>query len=234
MAETENETTETETSENGDADASSNGTNTGTIEQVIGVVVDAVFPDELPEIYSALKIEVPEGDGRDAIDLVCEVQQHVGDDRIRAVAMDATDGLRRGDTVIDTGSLDHGSGRQGHARSHLQPARRADRRGRPGRGRGSVADPPLRPERRGPDPDPGDPRDRDQGRRPARSLREGRQGRTVRRRRRRQDGADPGADQQHRHRARRPLGLLRRRRADPRGQRPLRRDDRVRASSTRR
>ena len=78
--------------------------NVGTIEQVTGVVLDAAFPDELPEIYSALKIEVPEGDGRDAIDLTLEVQQHLGDDRVRAVAMDATDGLRRGDTVIDTGS----------------------------------------------------------------------------------------------------------------------------------
>src|SRR5690606_12350350 len=42
-------------------------------------------------------------DGRDALDLTCEVQQHLGDDRVRAVAMDATDGLRRGDTVVDTG-----------------------------------------------------------------------------------------------------------------------------------
>jgi F-type H+-transporting ATPase subunit beta len=81
-----------------------NGTNVGTVEQVIGVVIDAVFPVKLPEIYSALKIEIPEGDGRSAIDLTCEVQQHLGDDRVRAVAMDAADGLRRGDEVIDTGS----------------------------------------------------------------------------------------------------------------------------------
>ncbi|MBK5118022.1 MAG: F0F1 ATP synthase subunit beta [Thermoleophilia bacterium] len=79
------------------------GTNIGSIEQVIGVVVDVVFPDELPEIYSALKIEIPEGQGRNAMDLTCEVQQHTGDDRVRAVAMDSTDGLRRGDAVIDTG-----------------------------------------------------------------------------------------------------------------------------------
>ncbi|HEY8465785.1 MAG TPA: F0F1 ATP synthase subunit beta [Solirubrobacterales bacterium] len=85
------------------ADANGNGRNTGTVEQVMGVVVDAVFPDELPEIYSALKITVPEGDGRQAIDLTCEVQQHLGDDRVRAVAMDSTDGLRRGDVVVDTG-----------------------------------------------------------------------------------------------------------------------------------
>src|SRR4029078_8219982 len=84
--------------------AETNGQNKGTVEQVIGVVVDAVFPDGLPKIYSALKIEIPEGEGRDAIDLTFEVQQHLGDDRVRAVAMDATDGLRRGDPVVDTGS----------------------------------------------------------------------------------------------------------------------------------
>jgi F-type H+-transporting ATPase subunit beta len=84
--------------------AETNGHNKGTVEQVIGVVVDVVFPDGLPEIYNALTIEIPEGDGRNAINLTCEVQQHLGDDRVRAVAMDATDGLRRGDPVVDTGA----------------------------------------------------------------------------------------------------------------------------------
>ncbi len=82
--------------------AEKNG-NVGRVEQVTGVVVDAVFPDELPEIYSALRIDVPEGNGRNAMNLVCEVQQHLGDDRLRAVAMDSTDGLQRGDEVTDTG-----------------------------------------------------------------------------------------------------------------------------------
>ncbi|HEY6948907.1 MAG TPA: F0F1 ATP synthase subunit beta [Gemmatimonadales bacterium] len=86
------------------ADSNGNGQRVGTVELVTGVVVDVAFPDEdLPEIYHALKIEVPEGDGRDAIDLVLEVEQHLGDDRVKAVAMDATDGLRRGDKVTDTG-----------------------------------------------------------------------------------------------------------------------------------
>ena len=86
------------------AESNGNGQRVGTVEQVTGVVVDVAFPDEdLPEIYHALKIEVPEGDGRDAIDLVLEVEQHLGDDRVKAVAMDATDGLRRGDKAIDTG-----------------------------------------------------------------------------------------------------------------------------------
>ena len=82
--------------------ADQNG-NVGRVEQVTGVVVDVVFPDQLPEIYSAVKVEVPEGNGRHAIDLVCEVQQHLGDERVRTVAMDSTDGLERGDEVVDTG-----------------------------------------------------------------------------------------------------------------------------------
>src|ERR1700690_2983967 len=83
--------------------AESNGTNVGSVEQVTGVVVDAVFPDKLPGIYSAVKIEMM-GDGdNEPTELVCEVQQHLGDDRVRTVAMDATDGLRRGDKVVDTG-----------------------------------------------------------------------------------------------------------------------------------
>src|SRR4051795_10840376 len=86
------------------AENNGNGQREGKVEEVTGVVVDVAFPDEdLPEIYHALKIEVPEGDGRNAIDLVLEVEQHLGDDRIKAVAMDSTDGLRRGDKVTDTG-----------------------------------------------------------------------------------------------------------------------------------
>src|SRR6478735_2572154 len=82
----------------------SNGANVGRVEQVTGVVVDAVFPDKLPEIYSAVKIEMAGDEDREATELVCEVQQHLGDDRVRTVAMDATDGLQRGDKVIDTGA----------------------------------------------------------------------------------------------------------------------------------
>jgi F-type H+/Na+-transporting ATPase subunit beta len=77
--------------------------NVGTVEQVMGVVVDVAFLEDLPEIYSALRVEVPEGDGRAEMNLVLEVQQHLGDDRVKAIAMDSTDGLQRGDRVIDTG-----------------------------------------------------------------------------------------------------------------------------------
>ncbi|TML56028.1 MAG: F0F1 ATP synthase subunit beta [Actinobacteria bacterium] len=77
--------------------------NVGKVIEIKGVVIDAVFPDELPEINSAVRITVPESDGRPEIDLIAEVQQHLGDDRVRTVAMDSTDGVPRGVDVIDTG-----------------------------------------------------------------------------------------------------------------------------------
>jgi F-type H+/Na+-transporting ATPase subunit beta len=80
-----------------------NGANVGKIVEIKGVVLDAVFPDKLPEIYGALKISIPARDGAAATELVAEVQQHLGDDRVRAVAMDSTDGLARGLDVVDTG-----------------------------------------------------------------------------------------------------------------------------------
>src|ERR671924_527307 len=75
----------------------------GRIIEIKGVVIDAVFPEGLPEIYSALSIDIPERDGQEARSLIAEVQQHLGDDRVRAVAMDSTDGLARGLEVVDTG-----------------------------------------------------------------------------------------------------------------------------------
>jgi len=75
----------------------------GKIIEIKGVVLDAVFPGVLPEIYHALQIEVPAQDGQEARTIVAEVQQHLGDDRVRAVAMDSTDGLSRGLAVVDTG-----------------------------------------------------------------------------------------------------------------------------------
>ena len=76
--------------------------NTGTVVQVIGPVIDVRFPDEIPAIYNALTVTIDSGDGQ-AREVVCEVQQHLGDDKVRAVAMDSTDGLARGVKVSDTG-----------------------------------------------------------------------------------------------------------------------------------
>ena len=76
--------------------------NTGKITQVIGAVVDVEFPDgQLPEILTALEIKNP--NNKDAPDLVCEVAQHLGDNVVRTIAMDATEGLVRGMEVVDTG-----------------------------------------------------------------------------------------------------------------------------------
>ncbi len=70
----------------------------GKITQIIGAVVDVKFDGELPEILSAL--ECKNGDNR----LVLEVAQHLGESSVRTIAMDATEGLKRGDVVTATGS----------------------------------------------------------------------------------------------------------------------------------
>ncbi|MEP6640697.1 MAG: F0F1 ATP synthase subunit beta [Gaiellales bacterium] len=76
----------------------------GTIVEIKGVVVDAVFHGEMPAINNALEIQVPAAAGQaSGRTLVAEVQQHIGDGRVRTIAMDATDGLSRGLEVIDTG-----------------------------------------------------------------------------------------------------------------------------------
>lgn len=75
--------------------------NIGKIAQIIGPVVDVSFADDayLPKIYDALEIDKENGQK-----IVLEVQQHLGEDRVRAVAMDSTDGLVRGMRVLDTGA----------------------------------------------------------------------------------------------------------------------------------
>ena len=79
------------------------GITDGKIAQVIGNVVDVEFPSEaIPEIYTALTIA--QGTGADARTVVCEVQQHLGRNQVRAVAMSTTDGLVRGSPVRNTGA----------------------------------------------------------------------------------------------------------------------------------
>jgi len=74
--------------------------NKGYITQIIGPVLDIVFPDgNLPPIYSAIKIETEDGQGN-----IVEVQQLLGDNKIRAVSMRSTDGLKRGTEAVDLGS----------------------------------------------------------------------------------------------------------------------------------
>lgn len=76
--------------------------NKGKIVQVIGPVVDVAFEDALPAIYNALHVKFHLG--QKAIQLVLEVQQHLGDNWVRAVAMSSTEGLKRGFDVMDTGA----------------------------------------------------------------------------------------------------------------------------------
>ena len=76
--------------------------NKGKIVQVIGPVVDVEFPNELPSIYNALRVEF-DPPGQPHTVLTLEVQQHLGDNWVRAVAMSTTEGLKRGVEVLDTG-----------------------------------------------------------------------------------------------------------------------------------
>lgn len=89
-----------------------NGQNIGQVVQVMGPVVDVKFASgQLPEIYHAVQVveerrEDPKGDSQvivKPVALVAEVMQHLGDNRVRCVAMSSTDGLRRGMNVIDLG-----------------------------------------------------------------------------------------------------------------------------------
>ncbi len=72
--------------------------NVGTIAQVIGAVVDVHFPDHLPAILSALETD------NNGTRLVLEVAQHLGENTVRTIAMDTTEGLTRGQSVTDTGA----------------------------------------------------------------------------------------------------------------------------------
>src|SRR5215210_3812364 len=83
-----------------------NGGNTGKITQVIGSTLDAQFAeDQLPGIYNALRVEVARTVLGETVQetLWCEVAQHLGGGRVRAVALGSSDGLQRGSDILDTG-----------------------------------------------------------------------------------------------------------------------------------
>ena len=172
--------------------------NKGKIVEIIGPVLDVEFPEILPAIYNALEVDVESPSGH--IRLVAEVQQHLGDNTVRAVAMDSTDGLARGMEVLDTGqAISVPVGQETLGRLFNLLGEPIDE-GAPlpevwSAGPSTGPRRPLKNSSR-----PPRSRDRHQGHRPAGSLRQGRQGRPVRRRRRGQDRRHPGADPQHRHR----------------------------------
>ncbi|HOA39680.1 MAG TPA: F0F1 ATP synthase subunit beta, partial [Flavihumibacter sp.] len=70
----------------------------GKVKQVIGAVLDVQFDGKLPEILNALEVK-----RENAEPLILEVQQHLGEDSVRCIAMDGTEGLVRGMEVVDTG-----------------------------------------------------------------------------------------------------------------------------------
>lgn len=72
----------------------------GKVTQIIGAVVDVQFQDNLPPILNALEVQVPDGVER----IVLEVAQHLGENTVRTIAMESTDGLVRGQECADTGN----------------------------------------------------------------------------------------------------------------------------------
>ncbi len=202
--------------------------NVGKVVAIIGPVLDIEFPEgKLPAIYNAVQIQDDGKTTGEKIDVIAEVAQQLGESVARCVSMKPTDGMVRGMTGRGPRRADFGARRPGDARPHPERHRRPDRRPGPGEGQGALADPPRAAGVRRAGDLGRDVRNRHQGHRPARAVHEGRQDRPLRRRGRRQDRHDPGAHQQRRHAPRRLLGLLRRGRAHPRGQRPLPRDDGV-------
>jgi F-type H+/Na+-transporting ATPase subunit beta len=76
----------------------------GKVVQVIGPVVDIEFPDgHLPDIYNAVQIKTEGLAGESKVDIICEVEQHLGESRVRTVAMKPTDGMQRGMKAVDLG-----------------------------------------------------------------------------------------------------------------------------------
>ena len=196
---------------------------TGRVTQVMGAVVDVQFDGHLPAILNALQTD------NHGNRLVLEVAQHLGEATVRTIAMDGTDGLTRGQEVVDTGEpIAMPVGRETLGRILNVIGEPVDERG-PVEAKIHMPIHQPAPRTGRPVDRDRDPDHRDQGGRSAHALSQGRQDRPVRRRRRRQDRDHHGADQQHRQGARRLVGVRRGRRADARGQRPLSRDDRIRA-----
>ena len=196
--------------------------NIGKVIQVSGPAVDVQFEEAtMPPIYQALRVVSDGFTVPSPINVILEVQQHLGEGRVRTVAMEATDGMVRGMKAIDLG----GPIRVPVGKETL--GRIINVIGEPVDELGPIGEKPRMPIHRAraavrrADHARGDVRDRHQGHRSHSAVLEGRQDRPVRRRRRGQDGRHHGTDQQRGQEPRRLLGVCRRRRAYPRGQRPV-------------
>ncbi len=99
--------------------------NVGKIVQVIGPVIDVEFEaGHLPEIYNALHVVSDGKNGTAVLDVICEVEQHLGENRVRAVGMKPTDGMQRGMKATDLGEPISGAGRRADARARAERPRR--------------------------------------------------------------------------------------------------------------
>ena len=112
------------------ATATETGTGTiGHVVQISGPAVDCQFPEgQIPEVHTAIRI-ISEGfDVPTPIDVVCETEQHIGEGRIRTIAMQATDGMVRGMKAISLGgSISVPVGKQTSCGPRVERARRARR-----------------------------------------------------------------------------------------------------------
>src|SRR5919206_4314959 len=89
---------------NGYASFAGDGRPSGRVVQVIGPVLDVEFGEGyLPPIYTAVRVTSEGFDVPTPIDIICEIEQHLGEGRVRAVSMQPTEGVVRGMTAIDTG-----------------------------------------------------------------------------------------------------------------------------------
>ncbi len=187
-----------------------------------GPAVDIEFPEgQIPVIRTAIRITSEGFNVPEPIDIICEVAQHIGESRVRTIALQPTDGLVRGMKAESLGEpVTVPVGKQTLGRVLNVIGEPVDKMG-PVNTREALSDsPPGAGVRRAVDRT-ADVRDRHQGHRSARTVLARRQDRPVRRRGRRQDGHHSGADHEPRHQARRRVGVRRRRRAYARRQRSV-------------
>ena len=178
----------------------------------------------MPEIHNAVHITSEGFEGPEPINIVAEVAQHLGEGRVRTVAMTATEGVVRGMKARRSRRTDRRAGGPRNAGARDERARRARGWPRPGPDGEALSDSPAGAVARGSIHRARNVRNGHQGRGPVRTVPEGRQDRPLRRRGRRQDGSDSGADPQRRDEAWRRVGVRRRGRAHARRQRPVARN----------
>ena len=202
--------------------------NIGKVIQISGPAVDVQFEEAtMPPIYQALRVTSDGFNVPTPINVILEVQQHLGEGRVRTVAMEATDGMVRGMKAIDLGGpIRVPVGKETLGRVINVIGEPVDELGPIGEKTAHADSPAGAAVRRAVDAR-GNVRDRHQGHRPDPAVFEGRQDRPVRRRGRGQDRRHHGTHQQRREEARRLLGVCRRGRAHPRRQRSLDRNDGV-------